>query len=568
MGHDLVPFLGRRARGDGRPAARGSGRSRVPSRCRRLPVGGSGVDRRAAAAGHPSSPDRPAPAAGRSWSIHVLRRGSIEPGVPRVPTVGTRLAGHSGGTAALPTATGLVGPARRRRVPPAARRRGAAGAGDSVATRRRSAHPDHAATGSSVQRPRPRSCRRNRCIGPPVAARGARSRRSRRRPSRRRGRPRPHRFSLVVADPRDAAQVRPHLRLGTAADGRLPRLPLHVLAGCPVRVDRTATSGAVPGNPREDGVRAVAPGRWHVGRTRHEPAERREHRAATDLRSAVLRVDVRNAQLGDLDPRRVRLPGNASADLPARRVHALRDPEAELEQAERVPALDVLVGGPRRLAGADALPAGRHVQRRDHRRRGPLRRGQLQGARLEQLVADAVRSRQRRWWSHTGDDGAGAADGRPRRRLADLRGHARAVLRARRGRGCLGCAGAGLGRRVVLRDAPRHPHLPVGDEGGQPPLRAPVARGRAVVGRGRWCTGGGQIRDRTVVEGRAVAAVPRHHPRLVDRLGRRRCGGHTHAGRGSAGENHRRRVRGRCTTRALCCQRSDTWPTRGVHGRR
>ena len=52
----------------------------------------------------------------------------------------------------------------------------------------------------------------------------------------------------------------------------------------------------------------------------------------------------------------------------AGRVLTLRHPEAELEQAERVPALDVLVGGPRRLASAHPLPAGRHLQRRDHRR--------------------------------------------------------------------------------------------------------------------------------------------------------------------------------------------------------
>ena len=63
----------------------------------------------------------------------------------------------------------------------------------------------------------------------------------------------------------------------------------------------------------------------------------------------------------------------------------------------------------------------------------------------------------------------------------------------------------------------------VGDEGGQPALRAPAARGRAVVGvgrRGARRTVGG--RARRAVEGRAAPAVPRHHPRLVDRLGARR----------------------------------------------
>ena len=43
-----------------------------------------------------------------------------------------------------------------------------------------------------------------------------------------------------------------------------------------------------------------------------------------------------------------------------------------LEQTEPVPPQHVLVGGPRRHAGADALPARRHLQRRDHAGRGRL----------------------------------------------------------------------------------------------------------------------------------------------------------------------------------------------------
>ena len=111
----------------------------------------------------------------------------------------------------------------------------------------------------------------------------------------------------------------------------------------------------------------VASGRRHVGRARHEPSKWREHRAPVGVRAALLRVAVRDAQFGDLDPGCVRLPGDAAADLPTGRLLAVRHPEVELEQAERLPAFDVLVGGPRRLAGAHPLPAGRHLQRRDHR---------------------------------------------------------------------------------------------------------------------------------------------------------------------------------------------------------
>ena len=196
-----------------------------------------------------------------------------------------------------------------------------------------------------------------------------------------------------------------HLRVGRSTDGRLSGLPVHLLAGCAVRLDRTRSPDAVPSHPRQGRCRPMASGGWHVGRARHEPAERREHRAATGLWAAVLRVTLRDAQHGDLDTRRLRLPSNAAADLPTRWLLAVRHPEAELEQAERVSALDLLVGGARRIARAHALPTGRHVQRGDHARRSCPRRTQLQRAWLELMVVDAVRSRKRRRWTDARDDG-------------------------------------------------------------------------------------------------------------------------------------------------------------------
>ena len=65
MGHHVVPLLGRRASATGRAAARGGDRPRLPSRLGRLPVRGTGVDRRSAGAGDPPAAHRAAAARGR-----------------------------------------------------------------------------------------------------------------------------------------------------------------------------------------------------------------------------------------------------------------------------------------------------------------------------------------------------------------------------------------------------------------------------------------------------------------------------------------------------------------------
>ena len=78
------------------------------------------------------------------------------------------------------------------------------------------------------------------------------------------------------------------------------------------------------------------------------------------------------------------------------------------------------------------------------------------------------------------------------RRMADLDGastdrgrYCRGVLRPRRGRDGGRSAGAGVGRRAVLRDASWHVDVAAADQGRQSALRASAARGRAVVGSGR-----------------------------------------------------------------------------------
>ena len=80
---------------------------------------------------------------------------------------------------------------------------------------------------------------------------------------------------------------------------------------------------------------------------------------------------------------------------------------------------------------------------------------------------------------------------------------------------------AGVGGRAVPGVPPRHLHLAGPHEAGQPAQRAPAAGGRA-VGRDRGRARGARLPLRrcwAVWETVLLAAVPRHPPRLVDRVG-------------------------------------------------
>ncbi len=82
-------------------------------------------------------------------------------------------------------------------------------------------------------------------------------------------------------------------------------------------------------------------------------------------------------------------------------------------------------------------------------------------------------------------------------------------------------AGAGVDRGALPRDPPRHLHLPSRDEGRQSSVRAPAARGGAVVGDGRRPRAP-RLPVRRAAGGvgdGAAAPVPRHPARLVDRVG-------------------------------------------------
>ena len=218
-----------------------------------------------------------------------------------------------------------------------------------------------------------------------------------------------------------------------------------------------------------------------------------------------------------------------------RRHGPLRHPEAVVEPHQPLPAPHVLVGGARRHPGAHPLPAGRHLQRRAVARRAGPRRRALRRARrgatgrsCRSATATAAAGRPGRC-SH------GPTAGRPRRHAAgdasarrpSSSPHVEAEAGRRR-------AGAGVARRALLRDAPRH-----ADQPAAAPSSATVGASgccaRPSCGRRRppspaAATVDPHALDDALARG-AHPAVPRHPARLVDRVGARRRRGDVRPGR-------------------------------------
>ena len=151
----------------------------------------------------------------------------------------------------------------------------------------------------------------------------------------------------------------------------------------------------------------------------------------------------------------------------------------------------------------------------------------LPRARVERVVADAVRVRRRRRRADAGDARAAAPAGRPRRHAARRARLAGRVLRAR--------------RREVVEGAP----VPVwrGELYFETHRGTLTSQLRTKAGNRRcerllrevelWSATAGRSAadlDDAVARG-ADPAVPRHHPRLVDRLGARRRRGGPRLGR-------------------------------------
>ena len=81
-----------------------------------------------------------------------------------------------------------------------------------------------------------------------------------------RRRARPHRLGLALADPRDAAQVRPHVLEPAAADGGVRGTPLRLQPGPAVPVDQRRLPGPVRADQGARRRGALGAGRRHVGR--------------------------------------------------------------------------------------------------------------------------------------------------------------------------------------------------------------------------------------------------------------------------------------------------------------
>ena len=268
MGYDVVPLLGRRARGDGRSAARGRDRPRLSSRLGRLPVrrvwcGSMGSRCRASI---PVEPACRCPTSVRARS----RSSSRPPRTRRFPGTGRRRSARSRRPAIEPLyrlRQAALGVRDDDGVRPAARRRGAAGLGRCAAARRSPPHsracaswrPRSTSLDLDRRRRRPRQRRDACCSRRSTCERATGS----------------HRVVAVGHAHIDSAwlwpiretqaQVRAHVRLGHPVDGRLPRLPLHLLAGGAVRLDRARSSRRVrrhpaPRSPPASGTRSGACG--------------------------------------------------------------------------------------------------------------------------------------------------------------------------------------------------------------------------------------------------------------------------------------------------------------------
>ena len=296
-----------------------------------LPVRGPRPRRQGpAGAGHPPPPPGRA-GRRRAGPGRARRRGGVEPDAPAVPPDAAGLAGHRRRPAAVPARPGRAGRRRHRRRGAGPRPRRA---------RRRDAHagprPTPAGPASGPPSPGPSTSSPGRRAGATTS------------PS-----PPAPRWPTVLAVPARSGAHRVvatgHAHIDTAWLWPLaetvrkctrtfasavalmdaePGLPVLVLAGPAVRLDRRARARAVRPHHRQGRRRAVDPGRRDVGRAGHEPAVGREHRAPDRPRAALLRVALRPALRRGVDPRRVRLPGRPAAGLRRRRHDAASSPRS------------------------------------------------------------------------------------------------------------------------------------------------------------------------------------------------------------------------------------------------
>ncbi len=352
-------------------------------------------------------------------------------------------------------------------------------------------------------------------------------------------RPRAHRHGLALADRGDLPQVRAHVQLADGVHGRLPRVPLRLLAGPAVRLGQGAQPRPLPPHPGAGRARPVHPGRRQLDRARLQHPVRRVARAPVPARPVVLRARVRPPLPRVLEPRRLRLQRPAAADHARRRHRPLPHAEAVVERVQQARVPHVPLAGDRRQRGAHALPAGRHLQRPGRRRRDPPQRARLQGSRPLELELPALRLRRRR----RRPDARHARDAAPRRRPAGRAAHAPS-------------ARATSSSTELERSSPDLPVL-VGElyfeyHRGTYTSQAEVKRANrkcelllhdvellAAVAHWRGLQRVPAGRARASLGDALPEPVPRHHPRLVDQRGVR----------GRAPRLRRDRARGRGAAR-------------------
>ena len=207
--------------------------------------------------------------------------------------------------------------------------------------------------------------------------------------------------------------MHPDVRVGGRADGRLSRVPVRL------RRAPSTTRGSRSSQPElfERITERVERGQWVPVGGMWVEADMNLPSGESLVRQIVFGQRYFEEKFGQRCeevwiPDVFGYPAGLPQVFAAGGMTQVRHAEAVVEQAEQVPAQHVLVGGPRRHPGAHPLPAGRHLQRRDHPGRGaPTRSRNFQRPRLERVVADAVRARRRRRRTDPGDARAGPPAG-------------------------------------------------------------------------------------------------------------------------------------------------------------
>ncbi len=309
----------RRPRGAQRAPHRGDARRDGAARCARVP-GGARVQRTLRRAG-------------RGRRADAVRARSLRPG--RVVA--------------------------RRRLRGAPRARGASGDGARV---------------GGAPPPRARAVLRRAGSRDPRGAVRAYERDARARGRRRRART--HRHRVAVAARGDVPEDAPLVQHSGALHGRVPRVPLRMLAGAAVRVDQGTEPRPVGADPGKGRERAVRPGRRDVDRARLQHPVRRVARAAAPARPALLRARARHPLHGAVGAGRVRLQRPAAAAHAQRRHHALPHAEALVEPVQQAGREHARLAGHRRQRGARALPAGGRLQQHGASRRAREDRARVQ----------------------------------------------------------------------------------------------------------------------------------------------------------------------------------------------